>query len=173
MKGLRIAGLDAGTRNLGFCVIETPDVQNPIVWMHVDLFPRRRDKGKPTSVEIVTATVHWLRGHRALLESCDVIVLENQMRTPFEILNAVVSAHYLEKVEVLNPRTVGRFWGLPSQRAPKKKAGVSCVAQNGCQFPPVRNKKYDDVADAWLLAVYAAVHRGEVEHVEKYNEELL
>lgn len=174
MKGVRVLALDVGTRNLGVALVSSDQVRKPEQWLRVDLMGKKRLSQKQADPEsIVRATVHWVRNHKAWFDSCDAIVLERQMRTPFIVMNAVISALYLEKVQIVHPLTVGKFWGLPTTRVAKKAAGVACVAQNGALIPKDAHGKYDDMADAYLMAVFQLVQMKGVSEqaVAKYNEE--
>lgn len=152
-----VIALDVGTRNLGVAVVDNRNWRAPKRWVKVDILGKNK---KPSVDVIVKCTVKWVRDHAYWFESADAVVLENQLRTPFIVMNAVISALHLEKVVVVHPLKVGRFWNLPTTRAAKKKAAVACVAQNGAVFPAVASGKYDDLADAWLMAVWMLIELG-------------
>jgi len=170
MKAISVLALDVGTRNLGVCWVSADNHRQPKEWMRVDLLSHARNKS-PSTEDIVRLTVHWVRNHATWFNECDAIVLEKQMRTPFIVMNSVISALHLEKVHIVHPLRVGKFWGLPTTRAAKKKAAIATVAQNGAVIPHDTHDKYDDMADAYLMAVYQLCQMNAVDKVEEYNAE--
>ena len=54
--------------------------------------------------------------------------------------------------------TVGTFWKLPKTREQKQAAGIATVKERHVEFPAYW--KEDDLADAWLMAVYQLVQEG-------------
>lgn len=156
-----VVGIDAGFRNFAWCAVDNEDWRSPQQWNAEDLWPPRKGRSKvPDKTDCVNITVHWARRNKAMLDAADEIVLENQMRTPFIIINAVIQALYPEKTTVVHPTTVGAFWRLPRTRELKKEAGVEVVKKNGATLMRANGGKLDDLADAWLMAVYCLVQRG-------------
>lgn len=156
MDYFRICAIDAGTRNFAFCVIDNVSWRDPLVWRKQDLWPPKCGrKTRPTTQDIVQLTRQWVADNRGMLDGCDMIVLEKQMRTPFIVQNAVIQTLMFEKCVEVHPVSVGAWWKLPRRREAKKEAGVVQV-QHYATIPPNMGKP-DDLADAWLMAVYMMV----------------
>lgn len=149
---VRVVAIDVGYRNMGCCYMTADNPHRPHTWQVFDLWHAHRSKGTPTVQDLVQITRRWCDIYESMLQRADAIVLENQMRTPFHVMNAVINTLYPDKCIYYDARTVGRFWNLPTKRAPKKIAGVNTVLLNGLQFPDV--DKEDDMADAWLMAAF-------------------
>jgi len=145
----QICAIDVGTRNFAWCIVNDVHWQRPISWRHEAIVTCR---GKVTRNEIVRCTRMWAESNRNLLESCDRIILENQMRIPFIVMNTVIQTMFFDRVVVVHPLTVGAYWKLPRRRELKKARGIEVVAEQGAMMP--QSDKQDDLADAWLMAVY-------------------
>jgi hypothetical protein len=143
----QVTAIDVGYRNFSWCTLNPDGI---LSHDNVDLWaPRAKRRRQPTRNDLVAITVQWCREHAQLLDSSDRIVLENQMRDPFIVMNTVVQALYYNKVVIVHPMTVGSYWRLPTTRVQKKAAGVAVAQQHGvvlCQG------KQDDMADTWLMA---------------------
>lgn len=150
----RVAAIDGGYRNLALCVINGNNMRDPHEWRVFDLWKRKPGRSTvPTRDDLVRKAVKWCRTHSQLLNECDAIVLENQIREKFVVINTVIQALFFDKCKVVHPMTVGAFFKLPVTRAQKKEAGVHVVLSNGAIFPRNRGK-FDDLADAWMMAVH-------------------
>ncbi len=164
MDYMRVCAIDAGTRNFAWCIVDNNNWRDPLHWQREDLWvPRAGRRGTPTKDDIIDITVKWVNAHRALLDTCDLVVLERQMRVPYIIMNTVIHTSFYGKCEQVHPMTVGSFWKLPKKREAKKRAGVA-VAQHFAEIP--RAVKTDDLADAWLMAVYYLVQRKAISAME-------
>lgn len=152
----RVCAVDAGTRNFAFCVCDNTTWRKPLVWRKEDLWaPEVGRRGKPTLNDVVDITVAWCNRNRELLDSCDVIVLENQMRKPFIVMNTVIHGLFHSKTKSVHPMTVGSYFGLPKTREPKKKATVELCRRYA--FIPEDGSKPDDLADAWQMCIWELV----------------
>ncbi len=155
----RVCAIDVGYRNFAYCVVDNLNWKTPVHIGNIDLWsdePNRRRQ--PTKEDCVEITVKWIAANKAMLKDCDVIILENQLRTSFIIMNAVIHALCFSKTKVIHPMTVASFWKLPKTRIKKKPAGVAVAQANGVVFGK-KHYKLDDLADAWLMAVHALVLR--------------
>jgi hypothetical protein len=153
-----VVAIDAGYRNFAVCAVDNTDWQAPSTWYAEDLWRKRPGRrSEPDKNDCVEIALLWIKRNKAMLDRADAIVLENQMRTPYIIINATVQAHYFEKCVVVHPMTVAAFWSLPKTRELKKAAGVATVKANGVTIARDRGGKLDDMADAWLMAVYFLV----------------
>jgi len=149
----QVLAIDAGTRNFAYCMIDTTNWRKPLLWQHEMLW---RGTGKPSRREIVRMTREWAQKHQDDLRRCDVIALERQMRDNFIIMNTVIETLYFDKTVTYHPTAVGHWWKQPRRREEKKAEGIVRVRELSHGFP-VNSGKIDDLADAWLLAVYALV----------------
>jgi hypothetical protein len=143
----QITAIDVGYRNFSWCTLNPHGI---ISHDNVDLWqPQAKRRRQPTRSDLVAIVVQWCRLHADLLNSSDKIVLENQMRQPFIVMNVVLHALYFDKVVVVHPMTVGSYWHLPTTRDKKKAAGIRLAQQHGVQLC---SGKQDDMADTWLMA---------------------
>lgn len=153
---VRVCAIDAGTRNFAYCVVDNFTYDVPLKWVKEDLWkPHPTRRAKPTKEQMVALTVTWCRRNKAMLDACDLIVLENQIRTPFIIMNTVIQALYFDKAQTVSPMTIAAYFNMPKTREAKKLAAVRiakthCTMQEGVE-------KLDDLADAWLMAVWGLI----------------
>ena len=154
----RVCAIDAGTRNFAYCVMDNMSWNRPLVWRHEDLWaPKVGRRGTPNKQDIVKITYEWCVRNRDMIAACDAVVLENQMRRPFIIMNTVLQTCFYGKALVVHPMTVGSFFKLPKTRQEKKEQGVELVKR----FATIPNHaKRDDLADAWLMAAWQLVQSG-------------
>ncbi len=158
-----VVAIDAGYRNLAVCNVDNTDWQQPAHWVAEDLWkPRKGRRSVPTNNDCVEQATYWVRANKKMLDEADAIVLENQMRDRFIIINTVIQSHYLEKTFVVHPMTVAAFWKLPKTRELKKEAAIEVVKRNGVEITRKGGAKLDDLADAWLMAVYWMIELGAV-----------
>lgn len=154
-----VLAIDAGLRNFAYCKVDSQNWRQPLAWRQVDLWaPHPNRRVKPTEHEFLEIAHAWFQQNSALFEDVDVVIFERQIRAPFKIMNAVLQTLCFEKHWEVGAMTVAAFWNLPKTRAAKKAAGVEIVKQFA-EIPPSYNGKEDDMADAWLMAVYALVQR--------------
>jgi hypothetical protein len=144
---MQVTAIDAGYRNFAWCCKNRYQVLHHNV---VDLWPlapnRRR---KPTRDDLVRVSYAWCQAHRQMLLDSDVIVLENQIREPYVIINTVIQTLFIDKVRVVHPMRVAAYWQLPVQRAYKKARAIQLVKELGV---PLAGGKQDDLADTYLMA---------------------
>lgn len=144
----RVCAIDAGYRNFAWCVVDGNNWRSPLYWVNEELWPH---DFKPNNDDIVQVTVQWCQRNKAMLDQCDHIVLERQMRDRFLVMNAVIHALFFGKVQSVSPQGIGAYYRLPRKRPAKKHAGVA-YARKFAQFPA--GEKIDDLADAWLMATW-------------------
>jgi len=145
---MRILGIDAGYANLAYCEIDTDDHRHPIIWNCCRIL-----EGKYSEKAFFDAVYRWATGELMyrLFQRVDRIVLERQMTPKFAVINVVIRTLYFAKCVEHNPQTVGAYFRLPRDRTSKKKAAITLVSRNAA-LPAA--KKKDDLADAYLLAIY-------------------
>lgn len=145
----RVVGIDAGWKNLAICAIDYPNILRPSTWELHQIMepPYAREKFMGAVQEFFER-----EDVKALLESADHIVLEKQLQEKYACLNCKVRFAYWEKTVEVHPNSVGKKFGLALDRKTKKKEAV-VLAQKNAVFPKRKGKK-DDLADAYLLAVY-------------------
>ena len=152
MEDRRVLAIDAGTRNFAYCVVDPVTWREPVVWYKEDLWTKG---GKPSKEQVIEITHAWCRRNKALVDSCDLVVLEQQLRTTFIVQNAVIHALFFDKVTSVSPMTVGSFFHLPKTREHKKAATVALCQRNATMAAEV--EKLDDLADAWMMAVWGLI----------------
>ena len=157
MDYTRVLAIDAGTRNFAYCLVDNNNCKQPIAWEKVDLWqPKPGRRGVPTIEDIITVTHEWINANQLLFMGVDLIVLEKQIRKPFIVQNTVINAIFYDRCIQVHPMTVAAYFGLPKKREQKKLATVALV-QRHCVLPPVA--KPDDLADAWVMAMYYMIQR--------------
>lgn len=143
----QVTAIDVGLRNFAWCTLNPHEI---LAHDNVDLWaPALGRRRKPTRTDLVKIARDWCEQHAALLSSSDRIVLENQIREPYIVLNTVIQTLYYNKTVVAHPMTVGAHFGLPHKRLAKKARGIEVAVANGVALP---EGKQDDLADAWLMA---------------------
>ncbi len=158
---VRVCAIDAGTRNFAYCVVDNFTWNAPLRWKKEDLWaPEPGRRRKPTKEDILYLTYAWVDRNKSWLDHCDVIVLENQMRTPFIIMNTVIHTAFFNKTISVSPMTIAAYFKLPKTREAKKPAAVN-VAKSYCVMDE-KVVKPDDLADAWLMAVWGLIQKGGV-----------
>jgi hypothetical protein len=157
MDYLRVCAVDAGTRNFAYCVADNMSWQKPLVWRREDLWaPQPGRRGKPSKEDVVDITHAWCKRNEEMIKACDVVVLENQLRKTFMIMNTVIATFFYGKVKVVHPMTVGSFFKLSKTREQKKRDGVA-ICRSFTTMPTNSGAKADDLADAWLMCVFQLV----------------
>lgn len=168
----KIVGVDAGYINFAVCAIASNETARPYYWANRALF-----KGAFSEEKLVHAVYAWINEPeiKKLLTEADEIVLERQMTAKFQAVNHCIRFLYFGKTREVNPNTVRAFFRLPEKRREKKKAAVELVSNHAVL--PVRKGKKDDLADAYLLAMYGAIeaqpHLGNSWEVESKKRKVL
>jgi len=157
---VQVTAIDVGWRNFAWCTLDTAHLQQPLQWHVEDLWlPNPQRRRQPTKEDLMQIATEWCDRNEQVLRTSDVIVLENQIRTPCIVLNAAIYSRCHGKARVVHPMTVGAFWKLPTSREAKKARAVvivdSIVRGN---FP--RASKRDDLADTYLMAAWGMCQQG-------------
>ena len=159
-----LGSVDVGIANVGFCVYDTD--RRSVV--HLERFDLRRDVDGatvPFSDKAAVFLVHRaLVRRRAWFARCAAVMIEKQMMRRMIIIQYVFEALLGSWTTVLqvDPRAVKRFVGtgcrgshaknkraaIAKAHAVMDAAGRACLASFGA--------KQDDVADAFLQALYGA-----------------
>lgn len=143
----RVLGIDPGWANFAYCQLGQ-NWRVPIAWSV------ERIMSPPYSEEnLWKAIFAWCQRNESLLKSSTHIVIERQMEAPFIVIATTIRTLYPKTTIIANPKTVGKLFGLPTKRTEKKKAAVELVRKN-VEFPEGSQKKKDDLADAYLLALW-------------------
>lgn len=145
---MRVLGIDAGYANLAYCEIESEDHQHPVTWHCCRIL-----EGHFSEQAFFHAIYRWVTSEtmKELFLRADRIVLERQMATKFAAINVVIRTLYYDKTVEYNPQSIGAFYKFPRDRLSKKAAAVEFV---GLLAEIPDRKKKDDLADAYLLALY-------------------
>lgn len=158
----RVLAIDVGLRNFAYCLVDTQNWREPLVWKHKDLYPAHPNRRtKPAEKEYLGIAMKWFNAHSDLFCCVDAVIFEHQLRKPFIIMNTALQALCYSVQQEVHPMTVGAFWGLPKSREQKKLRGVE-VCSAYATIP--QQQKQDDLADAWLMAVYGLVQAGGLSH---------
>lgn len=146
---MRVVGIDAGYVNFAVCAVNTEDIYRPYYWKNEPLFT-----GEFSEERLCQAIHEWTSQPeiREMLDAADVIVLERQMTMKFQAVNHCIRFRWWDKTQEVNPKTFAAFFNFPQTRKEKKKAAVDMVSAN--TIFPVKKGKKDDLADAYLLALF-------------------
>jgi hypothetical protein len=145
----RVVGIDVGWANLGSCALDLGrGWEDPIMWKNERIL-----EGKMTEDLLREATFQWCKSNEETLQSATAIVLERQHQPPLRIMTAIIWTLYREKTRFVAPQTVGKRYGLRRIRKEKKQDAVALVKKNMRTRMP-RQRKVDDLADAFLLAFF-------------------
>lgn len=145
---MNFVGIDAGYANLSYCEVNSDDPFHPITWVCCRIL-----EGKYSEERLFKACYEWVKSEKmsTIFNRANRIILERQMTLKFQMINHIIRALYYEKTVERNPTTVGAFFRFPRARSEKKSAAIRLVSLNAA-LPP--GKKRDDLADAYLLAIY-------------------
>ena len=150
---VNVLAIDVGYRNFAWCCVDSENWQSPTQWQLQDLWKFKVGRrNTPTRDDLVEMMVKWYERNKTMIDTVDYVVLENQMRTPFIVMNVVLQTLMYGKVTIVHPMTVGAFWKLPVTRAEKKAKGVKICEQ--FTGKKLKGEKVDDLADSWLMAVW-------------------
>jgi hypothetical protein len=139
--------------------------RHPDVWEKDDLWiPDGKKRMKPTKQDCLRIMWEWCHRNKDMIADCDLIILEQQIRTPFIIMNTVVESLYFRKTRQVSAMTIAKFFELPKTREKKKKAGVN-VTGNHVVLPP-GYEKLDDLADAWMMAMWGLIQNNAISKKE-------
>lgn len=154
---MRVVGIDPGYVNFAVCGISSTNMLKPYYWSNTALF-----KGDFSEERLANAIYTWIKSPeiKALLDNADVIVIERQMTMKFQAINHCVRFLYFDKTKEVNPNTLRAFFQLPVKRKEKKKAAVDLVKTKAV-FPVQKGKK-DDLADAYLVAIFHLLNSKEI-----------
>lgn len=144
MKGA-VIGIDVGWANLGTCSIGA-DWKKPVRWTN-----QRIMEGIYKEDALWQATINWCKENAEEFDAADLIVLERQHEPPLRMMNTVIRTLYPSTTVIVSPKTIAAKFKLSHIRKQKKQDAVKLVAKN-LRIPD--GKKQDDLADAFLLAIW-------------------
>lgn len=144
----RVIGIDPGTKNLAICELSLDTGE-----IHVRLCELRHPCNGAKWRDRFFA---WIVDHADAFERADRIIVERQLREPYKSLELMMWTLYRNKTTVVSANTLGAFFGLPKTRKAKKLAAVERVRVFAPELLNAQLTKYDDIADAVLLAVYGS-----------------
>lgn len=152
---MRLLGIDPGMRNLAFVAMENGKVEN---YGRIDIFG-----GTPIDRGTVYRRIdEWCVTMKSIFEWADLVVIEKQ----FVDRKVVLSECLIVIQTVLQERSVGKNIVVPAMSIKRyfdtykgnhvanKKASVELV-RTMWELDLTHNKKVDDLADAYLLALFA------------------
>lgn len=150
-----IVGIDVGIRNLALCALRDGV---PEQWVNEPLV-----EGRYEPTRNVEYCMHFVQKHARLLAAADHVVIERQLRANMRCIEAVLHALHWGKCSIVHARTVKARYGLSRRDyRQNKQAAVEYVLRHA---PPCaaterfqRCRKRDDLADAFLLALFYSEH---------------
>lgn len=164
-----VLAIDAGSRNFAYAMVDSENWRSAGVfpWERVDLWaPKAGRRKKPTKQDMIDITVDWLKRNDELVQQADLVVLEQQIRVPYIVQNAVINTYCYDKCRQVSPMTVAAAFQLPKTRAEKKEAAVRTTED--FLRAPLLGEKVDDLADAYLLALWGLVEVGGVSPLDVF-----
>jgi len=158
---MRILAIDIGIRNLALCMLDNGRIAH---WQTVDL--SGSDYKPQDNVKLV---MEFRNEFSYLFDAADLVIVERQMRVNMRIIEAVLHALSFKKCKVVGARTIKQHFGLCRRDyRQNKKAAVDHVQEllsscpddeaHAAQF--ARTKKRDDLADAYLMALFFSQQEG-------------
>ncbi len=160
----QVTAIDVGWRNFAWCTLDTAHLTEPLHWHVEDLWEARPSRRKtPTKEDLMQIATEWCDRNEPILRSSDLVVLENQIRTPCIVLNAAIFSRCYGRARVVHPMTVGAYWKLPTTRDAKKAKGI-VIAQQITRNAFPRVYKRDDLADTFLMAAWGMMQVGGATH---------
>ena len=157
MKGPSVLGIDVGYKNFAYCFIRDGRWRKPLIWENISLF-----QGKYNEKKAFDALLSWTRKEQDMLRQADAIVLEKQMARKFVIMNTVIRTLFWQKCTEVSPLTISKDFHIPRERLAKKRAAIELASANA-SFPLGATAKKDDLADAYLLALWHLKHANSLE----------
>jgi hypothetical protein len=149
---LTAIGIDIGYANCGVCVLPLDDPRRPLYWARERVF---FGKGRPSEDQLWHACYAWCIKNKARLDSAAVIAIESQMRAKFKVMNCVIRTLHPQTTIVVHPFTLCSYYDLRRRRVEKKTDAI-CWCRVCFDVPLPPDAKQDDMADAALMALYAA-----------------
>ena len=150
-----VLAIDVGIKNLALCAMDTAD--GLVHWANEAL------SGSTYQPMHNVQYVHeFIARNASLFERANEIVIEKQMRVNMRIIEAVIQSRFYDKCKVVHARTIKTAFGLGrGNYALNKKASVDYVHQHLELFGQpkwqshfARAKKRDDLADAYIMALF-------------------
>lgn len=149
---LTAIGIDIGYANCGVCVLPLDDPSRPLYWARERVYHGR---GRPTEDQLWRACYEWCMKNKGRLDSAAVIAIEAQMQAKFKVMNCVIRTLYPHTTIVVHPFTLCSAYDLRRTREAKKEDAI-CWCGVLFAVPLPDDGKQDDMADAALMALYAA-----------------
>eukprot|EP00741_Cyanophora_paradoxa_P020334 tig00021248_g19626.t1 len=156
---MKILGVDVGVINFAWCLIEfDPQTKESQIldWQKIALFPSARCCGR-----LVARLVEVTRGHSAF-GLPDQIAIEGQRTGINRCIECTLHALLYGRARIVSPRAIKHFFKIsnPSYKERKRGAVDKCRDLVPAQLSEIadRNGKLDDLCDAYLIALYAALN---------------
>jgi Holliday junction resolvasome RuvABC endonuclease subunit len=154
-----IVGIDPGIRNLGFAVYDT-EAKCFSAFGKIDLTENVDKKMKTKYAQLVKTVID---SRPDIFGHFDRIVIEIQMVAKFKTIATAFQCFFWGKSHLISPRAVRCHFGISTGNYKlNKKASIDIFhtlpisRENIDLFLSFPEKKKDDVADASLLALFAA-----------------
>jgi len=158
-----VVGIDVGIRNMGLCVFDF-NTCRVTEWEVISLVP---SGGKYLPSQNVRYVCEFVDRYRHYFTEASAVVIERQMRTNMQIVEAVLHALNYRSAVVIQPRCVKAHYGLSTRNYRQNKIRATNFAKAFVQNNPSAfapgvaerafcgpHKKLDDLADALTLVLY-------------------
>ena len=154
-----ILAIDPGLRNLAWCVMENGHVTD---LNRSDIF----GGGTVSTCDTFAAISSWCDRHEALFEMANVVVIEKQfidsklrLSSCLAAVQTVLQCRAYQKHILVHAGTIKKVYGTHRENHRQNKIAA---VQKASELNPLlfsgMGGKVDDLADAYLLALYAHNH---------------
>ena len=171
---VKIISIDVGIVNLGVASYDTTTKKVSVANLSL-LTPDCNKKYKFTEGIVPFLVQKLILHHVDLFSSCDIIVIEQQMKRVMLIIQHVFMSFLLacsKTVRFIRPVDVRRFYNISCNNyAKNKRASIDLAPKllTKTQLKDVnlsRFKKKDDVCEALILAFYASKNLSKIQTIE-------
>ena len=153
---MKILAIDPGLRNLALCVMDNGMVEQI---RRVDIFGGATIR----SCDAFEAISSFCDRNQSLFDSVELVVIERQffdskikLSTCLCIIQTVLQCRALKNHTLVHAATIKKCFGT---HAHSHRTNKQAAVQKACEIDPLlfqeTSGKLDDLADAYLLAVYA------------------
>ena len=167
---MRTLGIDPGTVNLGFCVIQDG--------FFLTCGVARLEKKQPLEDELHKFAVVIQKQYGPF----DIVGIERQMKSKMRVVQTHLY-HEFPKSRIVSPQSVKRYFNYSGVKSYKKRKDIGveimkklcreCKQMNVFERVIRQRNKVDDIADAALIAYYIFAEVKKVKEKKKVDAEHL
>jgi len=158
-----ILSIDPGLKNLGWALYDT----NAGSFKSFGRYNLVKDHPKAKHTKYTFLVKSFIDASKAVFDIADLICIEIQMTAKFKVIAAAFECFMWGRSVMISPRSMRCHFDISTGNyAKNKKASVAIIpslsisSSNKQWFQRFEKDKRDDVADAMLLALFAAEKHG-------------